>query len=170
LKLEEVDKADDNCKEVEWGCKIKKVTIPKLVSLPMNRALLFIGKIDKQSAFVRDHANTHEFAHETRFGNAFNRYYIVGNTVYVVFRKKDHDIQYINGRGIVEDPTKLKYYKLEDNVCVEHCFDEFKDEYPLSMKLYRFVTSSIMQFELGMTLQTVEDMLNNAQNEVQSAK
>ena len=38
------------------------------------------------------------------------------------------------------------------------------------MKLYRFITTGIMQNELGMTLQTVEDLLNNAQNEIQVSR
>jgi len=171
LKLEEVDKSDSECPVgVDWGCTIKKVKIPKLVGLPRDRALLFIGKIDKQSGFVRDHANVHEFVKETRFGRMFNRYYLVGNTVYIELRKKDANLCYINGRGVVEDPSKVDVHVLnEEGECVTTCWDDAINEYPLTMKLYRFITTSILQTELGMTLQTVNSLLNNAQNEIQVA-
>jgi hypothetical protein len=167
--LEEVDKSDTNCPpEIDWGCTIKKFTIPKLVSLPLNRALMFVGKIDKQTSFVRDNANVHEWVKDTRFGPLFNRYYLIGNTVYVELNKKDANMKYAHARGVAEDPTKVDKFELNNQgECVKICYDDAVDEYPLTMKLYRFVTSNILQIELGLTLQTVEDLLNNAQNEIQ---
>lgn len=172
ILLEEVDKSDTDCPPgVDWGCTIKKFTIPKLVALPKNRGLLFVGKIDKQTTFVSDQANVHEWVKSTRFGNKFNRYYLIGNTVYVELNKKDANLKYANARGVFEDPTKVDTFVLnEEGECVKVCFDDAVDEYPLTMKLYRFVTTSIMQNELGMTLQTVEDLLNNAQNEIQVSR
>jgi len=169
LALTEVDKSDTECPEgIDWGCTIKKVTIPKLVSLHKNRALIFVGKIDKQTGFVKDDANVHEFVSETRFGKKFNRYFIIGQNIYIEFNKKDANTKFINVRGVFEDPSKIDKYVLnEEGDCVPVCFDDAVDEYPMSMKLYRFITTSIMQNELGMTLQTVEDLLNNAQNEIQ---
>lgn len=169
--LEEVDMTDSECPVgVDWGCTIKKFTIPKLVSLPKNRALIFVGKVDKQTSFVKDDANVHEWVKETRFGDLFNRYYIIGNTVYVELNKIDANMKYAHARGVAEDPSTIVKEELNDEgECVEVCFDDAVDEYPLTMKLYRFVTTSILQSELGLTLQTVEDILNNAQNEIQVA-
>jgi hypothetical protein len=167
LELTEVDKADTKgCPPgIDWGCTIKKATIPKLIDLPMNRALLFIGKIDKQTQFQRDEPNVHEFVKDTRFGDLITRYFIVGQTVYVELSEKDKHIKYINGRGVVEDPTKLKWYELNDeDECIEVCFDDANDEYPMPMRMYSYVASNILQRELGFTLQTTEDLLNNAQN------
>jgi hypothetical protein len=91
--------------------------------------------------------------------------------VYFLLTEKDKDIKYVNGRGVVEDPTKLKWFVLnEEQECVEKCWDDAVDEYPLTMNLYEFITSSIMQKELGMTLQTIESILNNARNEIQTAE
>ena len=129
---------------------------------------MFVGKIDKQTSFVKDDANVHEFVSETRFGKKFNRYFIIGQNIYIEFNKKDANTKFINVRGVFEDPSKIDKYVLnEEGDCVPVCFDDAVDEYPMSMKLYRFITTSIMQNELGMTLQTVEDLLNNAQNEIQ---
>lgn len=178
LQLTEVDQADAAvCQGIEWGCKIMKVTIPKLVDLPMNRALLFIGKIDKQTMFERDEANVHYFQKETRFAKLITRYFIVGNTVYIVLSKKDEGLVYINGRGVLEDPSTFnKIITGPEGTCITRCFDDAVDEYPMPMRYYPFIVQSIMTKELGMTLQTVEDLLNNAQslnqtqNEIQSNK
>lgn len=171
LELKEIDQADaSECENIEWGCKTMKVEIPKLVDLPRNRALLFIGKIDKQTAFQKNPANVNRYIEETRFGSNISRFFVVGTTVYVFLSEKDKGLKYINGRGIVEDPTTFKKLKKDDQgECVEVCYDDSKDEYPLSLDLYEFITTSIMQKELGMSLQTVEDILNNAQGEIQAA-
>jgi len=172
LELQEIDQSDTvNCQGIEWGCKIMKVVIPNLVDLPKNRALLFIGKIDKQTNFQKDDANTHEFVSETRFGHLITRYFIVGTTVYIGLSKKDEGIKYVNARGVVEDPTQLKWIEEnEEGECVEVCFDDAVHQYPLTMNLFEFISTNIMQKELGMTLQTVESLLNNARNEIQTSE
>jgi hypothetical protein len=168
LPLIEVDKADsDGCPPgIDWGCTIKKVTIPKLIDLPHNRALLFIGKIDKQTMFQRDEANTHYFSKATRYANLISRYFIVGQTVYIELSDKDSELKYINGRGVEEDPSKSLKQKFDEasDACIDVCFDDAKDEYPMPMRMYPYVAGKILQQELGLTLQTTEDLLNNAQN------
>jgi hypothetical protein len=176
LTLTEIDEADAAvCQDIEWGCKIMKVTIPKLIDLPDNRALLFIGKINKQTNFQRDPANTHEFLRASRFGNLITRYFIIGNTVYIRLAKKDEGLLYINGRGVVEDPSILKKIVTgPEGDCIEQCFNDAVDEYPCPMRYYPYITGEILRKELGLSLQTVEDLLNNAQglnltqNEIQA--
>jgi len=172
LELTEIDEADTAaCQGIEWGCTIKKTTIPKIVSLPDNRGLVFIGKIDKKTNFDRDKPDTAEFSSSTRFAHVISRYFIVGTTVYVMLSEKDKDIKYINGRGVVEDPTQLKWLEgVAGEECTEICFDDAVHEYPMPMNLYEFVATKIMTKELGMTLQTVESLLNNARNEIQTVQ
>lgn len=176
LTLTEIDESDSAaCQDIEWGCKIMKVTIPKLVDLPLNRALLFIGKIDKQTMFQRDEANTHYFQRAARYGNLITRFFIVGNTVYIRLAKKDEGMLYINGRGVVEDPSTITHVvTAQDGTCTTVCYNDATDEYPCPMRYYPFIVKSILTTELGFTLQTADDLLNNAQglnltqNEIQA--
>jgi hypothetical protein len=166
LPLEEVDKADSDCPPVEWGCKIKKVEIPKLIDLPDNRAIVFIGLIDKQTPIVLDHADTHIFKRATRFGRNLNRAYLIGNTIYIVTKDNDTELKYINIRGVFEDPTEVNEYPKPE--CEAVCFNEDKDEYPIPMRLYEAITRNILVNELQMALQTVNDELNNARQDNQN--
>jgi len=164
LKLQQVDKADSQCPPIEWGCKILKVEIPKIVDLPHNRGLVFVGLIDKQTPFVIDHADVSIFKRATKYGNRFNRVYFINNMLYVVAREEDTNMRFINVRGVFEDPTKVPYYT-EDGKARD--FREDIDEYPMPMRLYDFVLANILQKELNIGLQTNNDLQNNANDDTQ---
>lgn len=176
ITLTEIDEADaEACQDIEWGCTIKKFTLPKMVDLPQNRAILFVGKIDKQTMFQRDEANVHYFVRQSRYGNLISRYFIIGQTVYVRLSKKDEGMLYINARGVAEDPSTLTHVvTAQDGTCTTVCYNDATDEYPLPMSYYPFIVKSILTTELGFTLQTADDLLNNAQglnltqNEIQA--
>jgi hypothetical protein len=160
LTLTEVDKSDSNCPpDIDWGCTIKKVELPKFVDLPYNRGLMFVGYINKQTLIIIDRADVHEFKRATRFGKLFTRGYLIGSTLYIVAKDDDDEMNYINVRGVFEDPTKVSRFDAE---CNEICFDEANDQYPLPMRLYDFIVANIIQKELGLTLQTPNDEMNDA--------
>lgn len=163
VPLTDVDKADSSCPPIEWGCTIKKVTIPKLVDFPGGRALTFVGLIDKQTPIILDYPDTHIFERATRFGKLMNRAYVVGNTLYVVSKEGYESLKYINIRGVFEDPTEVFTYAYPG--CEARCFNRATDEYPLSQKMYDEVLRRIMIRELNMTSQTVTDELNNARED-----
>jgi len=163
LKLTSVDKADSSCPAVEYGCTIKKVVLPKLINLPENRSLMFVGLVDKQTPVVIDSADTFIYKSATRFGKIFDRCYLIGNTLYFVTREDDSAIKYINVRGVFEDPTEVSTYAVAG--CDARCYDESNDEYPMPIALRDYVVTKIMQKELGFGLQQVQDELNNARQE-----
>jgi hypothetical protein len=163
VKLTSVDKSDSNCPNVPWGCKIKKVVIPKLIDLPLNRSLVFVGLIDKQTPIQLDHADTHIFRAATRFGKLFTRAYLVHNTLYVVTSDNAPSLKYINIRGVFENPVEVETYPYEG--CDPKCYSFENDEYPMPARMYEYVLRKIMVNELQMSLQTVDDEINNARQE-----
>jgi len=165
LKLEEVDKADSSCPALTWGCKIQKVTLPKFASFPKNRAVIFIGKIDKQTPLDYNKADVNKFKAATRFGNLRSKVYLIGQTAYVELTEADADMMYINVRGVLEDPTKANYFPQEG--CDAVCFNDAKDEYPMPLSLYTFVLENILSKELNWTTKAVTDELNNARQDNQ---
>jgi len=163
LKLKTVDKADSECPKVEWGCTVKYVDIPKIVDLPHNRALVFVGLIDKQTPIIIDNADVHIFKRATKFGNLFNRCYFINNRLYIVTKQGDESVKYINIRAVFEDPTDVTVYT-EDNP-KGRCFDEANDEYPMPMRLYEYVLTSILRNEFQVSAQTINDELNNGRQD-----
>jgi hypothetical protein len=163
LKLEDVDKSDTSCPAVEWGCTIKKVTIPKLASMPKNRALLFVGLIDKQTPIVIDDADVHKFARSTRFGKRMHRGYLIGQTLYIVIKDGFEDLKYINVRGVFEDPKTVS--TIPGPGCEAVCFNPNTAEYPMPMSMVDYIVKNIVQTELNIGLRTQDDEINNARNE-----
>ena len=147
----------------EWGCTIKKFNIPKLISFPNNRAMSFIGKIDKRTPFIIDAADVTIFKESTAFGKILNRVYPVGQTVYVRLYGNDQHLEHINFRGVFEDPTAV--YSWATSGCEPVCYNPLTDEYPMPLSMYDFVTTNILQKELNIVMQTSEDELNNAKDE-----
>lgn len=160
MPLVEVDKSDSNCPEVDWGCTVKKASIPKLIDFPNLRALSYVGKIDKQSPFIVNYPDVANYKAVTRFGHLSNRVYLVGQSLYFVLVGDDAGIEYVNIRGVFEDPINVNSFVSED--CEPVCYDASVDEYPMPHRLYEMVLVGILRNELNWTQQAVNDELNNA--------
>lgn len=163
LKLGSVDKADSECPDVEWGCTVKYVELPKIVDLPHNRGLVFVGLIDKQTPIILDHADVHIYKRATKYGRKFNRAYFINNKLYIITRDGDTSLKFINVRGIFENPEKVTMYDADNPK--GRCFDDATDEYPMPMRLYEYVLTKILTNEFQVSMQTVNDEINNARQD-----
>lgn len=165
VPLVEVDATDTDCPSVQWGCKIKKVVVPKFVDFPKDRAIVFVGKIDKVEPFILGNADVSYFKAATQFGKMMTRVLMIGNNMYFQLNDKDSELEYVNIRGVFEDPTKVDQYALAG--CKPACFDDATSEYPLPLNLYVYVLSNILQKELQFSEAAVNDELNNARKDNQ---
>lgn len=163
VPLTKVDKADTSCPKVEWGCKILKTTIPKLVDFPKGRSLTFVGLVDKQTPIQIDEADVSFYKQKTRFGKLFDRCYLIGNTLYVVTREDNVHLKYVNIRGVFENPLDVYNYAAEG--CTATCFDEETDNYPLPLRMRDIIVTNILTKELNITLKTTDDELNNTRQD-----
>jgi hypothetical protein len=121
VPLQEVDKADSNCPQVEWGCTIKKVEIPKLIDFPDLRALSYVGYISKQNGFIINHPDQAMHKSATRFGKLKSRVYPIGNHLYFMLADCDSQLEYVNIRGVFENPEDVVTYPTEG--CEQECYD-----------------------------------------------
>lgn len=165
VPLVEVDATDSNCSTIEWGCKVKKVTVPKFVDFPKDRAIVFVGKIDKSEPFILGNADVGYFKSATQFGTMMSRVSMIGDSMYFQLNDRDSELEYVNIRGVFEDPTKVDQYAVAG--CKPSCFDDATSEYPLPLNLYVYVLTNILQKELQFTEQAVNDELNNARKDNQ---
>ena len=163
VPINDVDKADSECPKVEWGCVIKKVTIPKLIDFPELRALSYVGKIDKDSEFIINHPNVSKYKASTRFGHLSSRAKLIGQTLYLILVGDDINMEYINIRGVFEEPETVIGFATEG--CTPECYDSATDDYPMPLRLYEYVLSKILGTELGWTSQAVNDEINNARQD-----
>lgn len=160
VTLTEVDKAQGAVKE---GCIIKMATIPKLVDLPGNKALTYVGKLSKQDPFILAYNNTIGYAKHKKFTSQENRAYIIGQDLYVETPKQSN-LTYINIQGVFEDPFAVPTHDVSGN---STALDPETDEYPMPARLTAMVTEAILKVEMGIHLQTdaSNDKTNNAQDD-----
>lgn len=158
LELEEIDKAD--CPEGFWGTYIKRVKIPKLVDLPNEKAINFVGLADKLTPIILVPADVAFFKGFQRFTGNMRRAFIIGEYIYVT-DPFNEDICRINFRGIFDDPTSVSYTSESGAI---HCYDD-DEEYPMPMSFIPEITTAIMQRELNMTIQAVNDELNDSREQ-----
>lgn len=148
IELVDVDKAQSST--VSYGCKVKATTIeiPKFVDLPSGAAMVYVGSVNKQDAFVRANPNTLSYAQHKRFTSKMNRYYFIGQRLYVEI-PIDSELKYINVRGVFEDPLAVPVYNFAGTATY---IDPEVDEYPLPESDVAKVTRYIMEREMQITI------------------
>ena len=140
-----------------------KVQLPKLIDFPNLRALDFVGKIDKVTSIDLNRANSSKYKAATKFGHLSNRAYQIGNNLYVKLVGDDIMMEYLNIRGVFENPEDVYQYATEG--CDSKCYDPAVDEYPMPLRLYEFILRRILGTELKWSEQAVNDEINNARKE-----
>jgi len=155
LKLKEVDSADSQL--AYWGCPIKYATIPKLIDLPNQAGLVFVGLVDKRTPIVISPPNVVQYRSHARFTGDMRKAYMVGNRLYVT-DPFNEDLCYINVRGIFDDPTAVEWV---DENGVTHCIKD-DEEYPMPEHYVSDIVARIMQFELNMLIRTSNDEVNDS--------
>ena len=155
VELTDVDKAD--CPSGLWGCNIKKAAIPKLVDLPNDRGLVWVGLVDKQTPIILTSPNTLYFKQHQRFTGDMRRAYFIGGNIYVT-DPFNEDICYINVRGIFDDPQDV-CYTTSDGTST-YIGDD--DDFPLPNYMIPFINENILQKELNMSISTINDESNDA--------
>lgn len=155
LELKKVDKA--NCPEVLWGCGVKRVAIPKVVDLPKNRGIAWIGLVDKQEPIILSSPDVLYFRDKQRFTGNMRKAYFIGGYLYVTDALNE-DIKWINVRGVFDDPLAIETKDADGNgQCIT-----WEDEYPMPEHYISDIVQRIMQYELNMSIRAVNDEVNDS--------
>ncbi len=155
LMLEAVDKA--NCPEVLWGCEVKRVAIPKLVDLPNNKGIIFVGLVDKVTPIILTPPNVAHFKTKQRFTGNMRRAYFIGNYLYVT-DPCNEDIKHINVRGVFDNPKEVESTNTDGT---KECIDD-DSNYPMPESYVPVIVDNIMRRELNMAVRSTNDELNDS--------
>jgi hypothetical protein len=164
LELESIDMAECPCGEVEWGCQVKRVKIPKTVDLH-GHPLLDVYLIDGMTMVDLVSVGAAQMSRHARFTGKRTRTFIEraieDGMMYLYVLSHDPDLMYLKPRGVFADPTKVVTMEGTPGNCVDRCYDMESDDYPMSGVIRAMTYKHIMERELQLTLATVEDILNN---------
>jgi hypothetical protein len=154
----EVDKAENPL--YKWGCTVKKVCkVPRFLSLPMNRAITYVGIIDRAMPFMYAEPTDIAVKRKTKIGAMFNYWYFRGNDVYVVPSSNLENIEVIDIRAVFADPSEV-----DDRINPDFDVEGYTIDYPMLSTTEDEVIRFAMQ-ELGVTIQMPTDLQNNARDD-----
>ncbi len=163
LKLETIDVADST--QVVFGRKIKRVKIPKLVELPKQKALTFIGLADKITPIIYKEPEIASFSKFQKFGKHLKNAYMIGDYIHIL-EPINEDIQYINVRGLFADPFEAS--KVADE-CGGDCITD-DSQYPFPEYMIADMVKLILSQEFNLIRMPNDETNNGVGEAVQSTK
>ena len=126
------------------------------------RGITFVGLVDKVTPIPLVDEHNMFLTDYNRFAKHHRRAYVVGDVMYLCL-PNDLNPEYINLRGILEDPTKGFRY----NGTSVSAFDQELDEYPFPEEHLPVLVDRIIKSELNATFAFKGDVLNNSQDDTQ---
>lgn len=133
------------------------VKIPDTVRLKDRDGITFLGGMDKRTPIPLITVDMGYWGSFSKYGKNATKAFILNNYIYII---NNLDLDYINVRGIFEDPEQVKGFK-DENDC--DCYtDDMK--YPIPADYVEGITSAILKTESTMFLQGKTD---NNQNLIQ---
>lgn len=156
VEMERVDKAE--CCTAEEGCMILKsvLAIPTPIDYQQWDGLTYVGDISKQHGFEPSVAVRAYWDQFNKYTAKVPKYYYHQGHIYITVKQF---IKYLNVKGVFEDPTDAARFATCDG---DPCYTDDMS-YPITGKMFAFIKEQIMRKELGMSLQTITDLDNNAQ-------
>lgn len=161
VPLVKVDKADSS--NVLWGDNIWKVQynsgiLPEFLKMNNKRGITFVGMVDKTTPIPIIDEHSVYLAGHNRFAKNHRRAYFVGADMYICL-PKDVSMDYINIRGILEDPTK---YLKHNGASASLSYDPDTDNYPFPDEHLPVLIDRVVKSELNATFAIKGDIVNNS--------
>ena len=163
LSLCDVDPSE--CPTLLWGCKAKKVCdeIPRLLSLPDFRSILYLGIVDNgiftgESFKYVNPANLQVKRKTSSFG-LFSYWTYLGGDYWVIPAKKYKDIEVIGARIVADNPTDANP-NINPDLDIEGC----EVDYPMLSGGESEIISMVLN-ELGFSMQLPADEQSNARDD-----
>lgn len=154
LKLKKMDAAQ--CCDFKTGCDVYRTVlkIPKTVRFAFRDAITFVGHINGSDPIALVEAHMLKYVVHDRYTAHKPKAYMIGDYLYLY---NPGDMEYVNVRGVFEDPEDLKDYTCEDSTC----YDDSVTEFPIPMDMLALINQGILQGELQIIASTVSDTIND---------
>lgn len=157
LELEESDTAD--CCEINTGCIIlrTKKIIPKLIEFHDKSGITRLGPVSKVA--LPFNFTTYDKA----IYASFNKYakgvfaFLLNQRIYCIITDSKYNyLDYINLRGVFENPEDLKEFQCNDEACFT-----YDKQYPVNAWMIPYLTEQVLN-KYGISTKFPKDITNNA--------
>jgi|ERR1035437_443552 hypothetical protein len=158
IHLSPVDEAD--CCNVTVGCQILRSDkqLPKALELYDKNMITYVGTVDKRHAFDLIPVARSRWVNFNKYSKGHRRAFILNRYLYVI---NDKMLEYINVRGVFEDPIEAANFNHCDGT---PCFSE-NDQYPIALHMIQPLTSMVVAGEIKDTFVFPADTKNDSVSE-----
>lgn len=162
LKLVRVDAS--KCCNLPVGCPIYRTVkaIPKTVRFNFREAITYTGDITGTGRIAMIEPYEVSFLPYDKHTRNRPKAYMIEDYMYVY---NPNAMEYINVRGIFEDPEKVAEFDCDSG----NCYDDSSD-FPLPADMITAITQGMLSGELQVLMSTVSDLENDRQQDVQRAQ
>lgn len=149
------------CCNLPSDCPVYRtdVKMPKPVRFNLQDAFTFIGKPDGTGAIPKVEPYMVEFLMYDKYTSDRPKYYMIDEYIYVY---NPGGMEYINVRGVFEDPREVHNF----NTCDGQCYDPQSD-YPLPADMLSAINMGLLQGELQLLNSSPMDKELNRQQDKQ---
>jgi hypothetical protein len=153
LELEKVD--GSQCCGLDIGCDVykTKLPLPKTLRFNFEEAITFVGAADGLTRIPIVSSSIIKFLQYDKYTYDNKKAYTLGDYLYIFHAE---GMQYVNVRGVFENPEDLAKYDCDGS----SCYDEDAD-YPIPMDMLQAINSGIIQGELKLLGITASDSTND---------
>ena len=157
IGLEKVDAS--KCCSLPISCAVYKTVkpIPKTIRYNFEEAISHVGDVTGTGTIPFVHSSAIQFLPYDKYTKNKYKAYMIEDYLYVY---NANGLQFINVRGIFEDPEELQNYDCGDSMCYDNT-----NEFPIPMDMIQTITQGIMSGELQLLATSLNDTTNdNAQD------
>lgn len=162
LKLIEVDPAE--CCEVTTGCTVLRTEkkIPMTIELHAGPAITRVGPVNKiNKPFSFTEYQKAIFTYNGKYGKNIVTAFLLNGYIYVLINDINmQTIEYINVRGVFENPRDLDAFKCSDDACFS-----YDDEYPIHGWMIPYIKEQILK-QFGIAMSIPKDEVNDANENI----
>ena len=163
LKLMKVDAT--RCCSLPSTCIVYRteLPIPKTIRFNFKEAITHVGDITGVSTIPFINSNAVKWLPYDTYTNKKYKAYMLENHMYIY---NAEGLEYINIRGVFEDPSHVEAYTCCGNDCTS-CYND-NSEFPLPMDMVNMINSGILNGELRLLSGTMSDTENDRMQDPQT--
>ena len=149
------------CCNVSSDCPVYRteMKMPKPVRFNLQDAFTFIGKPDGTGAITKVEPYMVEYLMYDKYTSEKPKYYMIDEYIYIY---NPNGLEYVNVRGVFEDPREVHDFK----TCDGSCYDPQSD-YPLPADMLSAINLGLLQGELQLLSSAPTDKELNRQQDKQ---
>jgi hypothetical protein len=153
------------CCDLDIGCTIYKtrLEIPKTVRFNFKDAITYVGDVTGLGTIPMVESHIVRWLPYDKYTKDKMKAFMIDNFMYIHNAK---GLEYINVRGVFEDPEDLRLY----NCGADVCYDDSATNFPMPMDMIQAINSGIVSGELGLLTSSFSDLENDRMQDDRTVK